>query len=477
MRFTLLFAVLIGASTPFAKSASAEPVSYWREIAPMLKRNCVACHREGQAEGGLSLETPDALKQGGDSGELFDLKQSVESLIYVRVTDEDDIMPPDDNSVGAERLKADELARLKLWIEQGAVIDQREQEKFGWQPIPETIRSSYTLAISPDDATVAIGHANRVHVSDAASGKVLQELADPDLPYTGVADYDFVQAIAFSPNGDRIATGGFRTVRIWKKNHSAKEVARRWLSTASGPLAISPDGAEAALVNAIGDIEVWSVAEDAKRRVLLPANGRVTAINWVTPDKVIVGFEEGGITVISSADGASIGRIDLAEAPVEFVSEDGNTIVVRTVSGGVKWLNNFAEIEQASLKGIADASRLELVTQPSPAVAIATKSGNVALVDLKSAAVTKTLAHGAEIRSIAAHKTAPQVMSAGADGVAKLWNLNDGKLLRTFAGDPITNLRYPESKTGLQRVRSRGSSSWNRSEMESRRRSRKRRPR
>ncbi|MEL6109004.1 MAG: c-type cytochrome domain-containing protein [Planctomycetota bacterium] len=449
MRCILHLAValfILGAVAESAETVAAEPVSYWRDIAPVLKRNCVACHREGQAEGGLSLETPDALKRGGDSGKLFDQSQSAESLIYVRVTDENDIMPPDDNSVGAERLKADELDRLKLWIEQGAVIDERDQEQFGWQAIPETIRSSYTLAISPDDATVAIGHANRVHVSNAATGEVMQRLADQSLPYPGVADYDFVQAIAFSPNGDRIATGGFRTVRIWRKENLANRVQRHWLAIASGPLALRPDGKEAVLVNAIGDVEVWSVEEDVKRRVLLTAVARVTAVNWATPDRVVLGFEDGRVTVLQVADAATVGSIDLADAPVEFASVDANTIVVRTVSGSVKWLQDFAEVDHGAVNALSDVNRLEVVRQPSPSVAIATRGGKVVLVDLQTAALVRTLEHGAAIRSVAAHKTAPQLLSAGIDGVARLWNLTDGKLLRTFVGDPMTNLKHARAQ-------------------------------
>ena len=34
-----------------------EPVDYASEIAPILKKNCLACHHEKEAEGGLNLET------------------------------------------------------------------------------------------------------------------------------------------------------------------------------------------------------------------------------------------------------------------------------------------------------------------------------------------------------------------------------------------------------------------------------------
>ena len=442
MRFLLPFALLTAASIATADSPdSDQPVSYWRDIAPILKKNCVACHREGQTEGGLSLETPEALQRGGDSGELFDPKQSIESLIYVRVTDEDEIMPPDDNSVGAKRLTEKELLHLKRWIEQGATIDERESEEFGWQPIPDTIRSSYTLSISPDDALVAIGHANRVGVADATTGKVIQRLVDSSLPYPGVADYDFVQAIAFSPDGNRIATGGFRTVRIWKQESVTAASPSAMLLAAAGPLAVNPDRTQAVLVNGIGDLEIWSLTEDTRVRVLPSLKSEVTALQWPTPDRLVVGFNDGVLAVLSTGDGAPAGQISLPQAPIEIASLDTKTIVIRTVDGTVRWIRDFVEVEQASLKGITNSTALAVVAQPQPAFAIATENGEVHLVDLKNAATTKTVSHGAAVRSLAVHPFAPQLLSAGDDGAAKLWNLADGKLLQTFAGDPIVNLR------------------------------------
>ena len=454
MRRILSMSLILAVSIVATRHANGdEAVSYWREIAPIFKKNCVACHREGQAEGGLSLETPDALISGGDSGTLFDLEQSSESLIFVRVTDEDDIMPPDDNSVGAKRLKESELSLLKRWIEQGAKIDERAKEELGWQPIPETIRSSYTLAISPDDSVVAVAHANRVEVSDAATGAVIQKLSDEALPFPGIADYDFVQAMAFSPNGDRIATGGFRTVRIWKR-WSVPATPSNWSSVAAGPVAFSPDDTQAILVNSVGDLEVWSLADDSRTRVLSPVQGRVITLTWPTPTHCLVGLDNGTLARIQVADGSVVNQVLLGQAPVEFATHDAKIIVVRTADGKVAWLKDFVEVEQDSLQEVADATAIIALTPSSPLIAIARKNGQLLLVDANSCAVKKKITHGASISAIAAHPTAAQVVTAGADGVARLWNLADGKLVREFSGDPVANLRHARAQRDSAREES-----------------------
>ncbi|MEO1528221.1 MAG: c-type cytochrome domain-containing protein [Planctomycetota bacterium] len=447
MRFSLLLLSIVGLSFASAETpAPSDPVSYWRDIAPVFKRNCVACHREGQAEGGLSLETAEALQAGGDSGELFDIKQSAASLLYVRVTDEDDIMPPDDNSVGAERLTTQELELLRRWIDQGAIVDEKEAEELGWQPIPESIRSSYTLAVSPDDSLAAIAHANRVTLSDTATGTVLQHLADENLPYAGVADYDFVQAISFSPDGDRLATGGFRTVRLWRQENRLDLIPREYAASARGPIAFHPDRSRVAFANAIGDLEVWSLADDVRQLSQSPNEGNVTAIAWPTQDQLLVGFEGGAVVSLSALDGQVAGRLDLGQPPIQLASHDATTVLARTIDGHLHWLHDFKLVEQPSVKAIEDARVILGVPHSSPSFAVATGGGNILLIDAKTAAVTRTIAHGAAVNSLAIHPTLPQLVSFGADGAGKLWNLADGKLLRSFEGEPLTNLRFARAQ-------------------------------
>ena len=208
---------------PPAGQATAETaaVLYSRDIQPILQKNCIACHRSGQSEGGLSLEDSKAIAAGGDSGDLIDLKQPDASLLVARVMDDDDPMPPEENTVGAKRLTPDEIAKIKTWISQGAAVDAETMSnaQTNWQPIPDSIRTTYSLAVSPDAQVVAVARANRIEILDASSGQSIQQLSDPRLDQAGAADVDLVQSLAFSPLGDTLATGGYRTVRIWKRTN------------------------------------------------------------------------------------------------------------------------------------------------------------------------------------------------------------------------------------------------------------------
>ena len=63
----LVLGVCVYTPASVAQTASSD-VSFAKEILPLLKRNCIACHREGESEGGLSAETVKDLLAGGDNG-------------------------------------------------------------------------------------------------------------------------------------------------------------------------------------------------------------------------------------------------------------------------------------------------------------------------------------------------------------------------------------------------------------------------
>ena len=138
------------------------PVDYTTEILPLLKQNCLACHHAKEAEGGLVLETLDTIVKGGDSGTALVAGKSAESLLFTRAVGGDDpLMPPEDNGVGAKSLSPEQLGLLKLWIDQGAKAGKASTvESIQWQPIPESIRTVYSLQVSPDGNFAVVGRGN-----------------------------------------------------------------------------------------------------------------------------------------------------------------------------------------------------------------------------------------------------------------------------------------------------------------------------
>ncbi len=102
----------------------ADSVRYDRDVKPILKARCYACHGALKQEGGLRLDTGRFIRQGGDSDSAVNSKLPDSSLIIERVsaTDDSERMPPEGEALSPKQIKL-----LSDWIRQGANSPEGEQ--------------------------------------------------------------------------------------------------------------------------------------------------------------------------------------------------------------------------------------------------------------------------------------------------------------------------------------------------------------
>jgi mono/diheme cytochrome c family protein len=149
----LVSGVLAGALSPagLAAAAEAEPapgatvhVDFRRDIEPILVKRCTECHGPDKQKSELRLDNKkDALK-GGKSGQpLLVPGRSAESLLVQRVisNDPDEVMP-----AKGDRLRPEQIALLKRWIDQGAVwpeVDPRQHWAYlrPTRPAPPAVKN------------------------------------------------------------------------------------------------------------------------------------------------------------------------------------------------------------------------------------------------------------------------------------------------------------------------------------------------
>lgn len=94
----------------------APVIDYNAQIKPIFEAQCISCHDAGNPSGGLALHTFEAAKRGGDSGGRI-LGGPVESnVLWDRVSSND----PDFRMPKGGQLTNEELALIRLWIEQGS---------------------------------------------------------------------------------------------------------------------------------------------------------------------------------------------------------------------------------------------------------------------------------------------------------------------------------------------------------------------
>src|SRR5947209_9237435 len=258
-------------------------VDFEKEILPIFRRNCLACHSATEAQSDLVLESPQTILKGGSNGPAVVAGKSGESLLLKLASQQKEpLMPPEDNDVKAKPLTPQELGLLKLWIDQGAKGSLKAASgPIAWQPLPPGINPIYAVAMTPDGQYAGASRANQIFVYHVPSQRELGRLTDPALlergiyKQPGVADLDLIQSLKFSPDGTVLASGGFRTVKLWRKP-TAKKASELAIEGTPRSLAVSGDGKLAAVGLESGDVQVVDLASGKPVRTLTGHSAPVT---------------------------------------------------------------------------------------------------------------------------------------------------------------------------------------------------------
>src|SRR5204863_1384438 len=259
--------------------------------------NCLACHNQTTVKGDLILETPDTILKGGESGPAVVRGKSTESLLLQLASHQKrPMMPPKDNKVAAVELTPEELGLVKLWIDQGAKGEVHNQAApIAWQPLPDGLNPIYAVALTPDGQYAACGRANQIFIYHVPTGQLVTRLTDPQLYKSnpaakpGVAHLDLVHALAFSPDGNTLASGGYREVKLWKRPRDVQKfnfpsIARQAVLA----VAVSPDGKWLATGGDDGSIRFWNPATGKSVRKLSGHKRAVNGLNFSTDSSRLV---------------------------------------------------------------------------------------------------------------------------------------------------------------------------------------------
>jgi hypothetical protein len=97
------------------------PSDFTKAIRPIMERSCWNCHGDALQLSGLDLSTRESALRGGDGGAAIVPGRAEESRLYRRVAGlEEPSMPME-----GDALTADEIARIRQWIDEGAHWDDR----------------------------------------------------------------------------------------------------------------------------------------------------------------------------------------------------------------------------------------------------------------------------------------------------------------------------------------------------------------
>ncbi len=388
------------------------PVDFYQDVYPILQSKCLACHSAAVKESDLVLESAASILKGGASGESVIPGKPDESYLYLVAARVDEpVMPPLPNKVQAKALTPKELGILKQWITEGAKAGERQVDNsIAWQPVPETYKAVYSLTLGPDNRFIYAGRGNRIFVYDVASGQEITRLSDPgllalregDQPIygAGVAHRDFVHSLAISPDGQTVASGGYRNVKLWKRE-APTQLANIDLPGPVKSSVVDSTGNWAAFLLQDNRIQLWNLA-NGQPGTVIAADDQVLHTVAFGPEgrTVLAGTESGVVRISKIADGATILGLKTPSAIHALAAIGEPAQIVAANADNVLRVWNWADAQKPVAEG-AEA--------PKPAL------------ELKG--------HSQPITAIEMFRDRKELLTGSKDATVRLWNLADGKQL------------------------------------------------
>jgi hypothetical protein len=244
-----------------------DPVVYEKDIEPIFVNKCSFCHSGNVKEGKLDVSSFDSLMRGGKHGKPVVPGKSAESILYKSAgKTERPFMPPKSE----EPLTPQELALIRMWIDQGAKAPTgaRERPKIVVGLPPATVHPVRAVAVAPDKSGVAVGRGNQIHIFDGG-GTYIRTLADPNLKTADgkpvkAAHMSLVESLAYSKDGKYIASGSYTEVKIWDAALGIPKHTVGGFAASVVTLSFSPDSKLLAVGGGAptedGEIKVFDVA-------------------------------------------------------------------------------------------------------------------------------------------------------------------------------------------------------------------------
>lgn len=339
-------------------------VSFSEQIAPILHKRCLACHNEGKPRGQLQMDSYERLMRGGESGPLIDLDAPELSTLVAMV--EDGSMPKDDDP-----LLPEQISLLKRWVAMGARLD---------------------AAANPSESFI----------------EIMPRPQHPQPPQTYPRPIP-VNAVAFAPDGTRVASAGYHEILLWS----------------------IPDGRLTQRIPGIAE-RVFAIEFMPDSNLIVVAAG--------TPGEI------GEVKIFDVATGQLIQDLFIAAtvATSARFSADGSRLAVSNVDGSIHLFDTGSWKKTMTIHEHSDWVN-DIAWSPDGSKIVSASRDNTAKIfDATSGENLLTFnGHNAVVTCVTFLPNGEEIATGGADRRLRIWKASDASEVRnvTGFGSELTSLQ------------------------------------
>ena len=440
--------LLLLSSFAVTHAAAPKPVSYYHDLVPVLKRSCTGCHHPGKLKGEIDLTTYTAFLKGGKHGAGFKPGEPTNSLVIEEISGAEPSMPKE-----GDALSKDEIALFTRWIVEGAKNDTPTNANSFLLAAPPVYTKPpviSALAFSPDGKRLAVSGYHEVLVHD---------LNGTNPPARLLGESPRIESIAYSPDGKLIGVSGgapalFGEIQIW--NAESNTLVRSIKSSIDSLYAISfsSDSERVAVGGADKSVRVFSIKDGKELMKFENHSDWVFGTTFLMDGKrVLSGSRDKAMKLIEVSNGQFIDDINkLLEGALCLARHPKEDLVIYGGDTGGARIYKIAE-NQGRTAGNNDVNLIkeyERLGGPVQAVAWSPNGTNIAVggaspevrvytagKDGKRVATLK--GHDGAIFSLAFSPTTNWLAAGGFDGTLRLYDYTakSNVLVRAFVPVPI----------------------------------------